>query len=115
MRGHVDPYIQMRIFLSEADVKTLESKGKVAGKITGTRDDSTELDVRLRIHYIPTDSPHPDELPIGKRFQENGGYELYVGPTGLRLIKNKYCAGGGPYSEGNYIRSAFITLEGVIL
>ena len=110
MNGNVDDYSQMRVFLSEEDVKTLEKEGAIIGEIWGP----DNITIPLRINYVDTDHAIQDELPKDKELRSRRGYEIYVGRKGLRLIKEREVVSQVCVFEPRFIRFLYLSLNDVL-
>ncbi|HLF54568.1 MAG TPA: hypothetical protein VI612_02515 [Candidatus Nanoarchaeia archaeon] len=107
MRATLDSYLQMRVELTPEDVKLLEERGHVEGE---TWRPLTGQNEPLRLYYIPERIMLPEKLPKGFK-----GHEIYIGPSQLRLIKEREITGEGfERPPGKWLRSVEISLENAL-
>jgi len=108
MRGTIDGYTQMRVYLKEEDIEALEKNKEVIGEVWRTTGDTLPLRMYLKEDMLQM---RAEGVPTYKGWEEKEAYEIDINLDYLRKIKNRELVGSGMPAIS--LRTVMISLEDV--
>jgi|GEM_PF-3352777 len=108
--AYVDSYLQMRVFLSRDDLKSLEVNKKLIGKLLRISQDMPSAEYPIGIYLCDHDRPSDNEL--NPKYNPKSQFEIYISRRRLELIKRgKFTDAESPRK---WLRQICVSLEGVL-